>query len=48
MLTLRYMAALRFCLAMPIPKRIPDSDEIREQVALCRAWLVRQGLCSYL
>lgn len=26
--------------------RIPDSDEIREQVTLCRAWLVRQGLCS--
>ncbi len=26
--------------------RLPDSEEIREQVVLCRAWLVRQGLCS--
>lgn len=25
--------------------RLPDSEEIREQVGLCRAWLVRQGLC---
>ncbi len=26
--------------------RLPDSEEIREQVGLCRAWLVRQGLCA--
>lgn len=26
--------------------RLPDSEEIREQFVLCRAWLVRQGLCS--
>jgi len=26
--------------------RLPDSDEIHEQVELCRAWLVRQGMCS--
>lgn len=26
--------------------RLPDSEEIREQFELCRAWLVRQGLCS--
>ncbi len=26
--------------------RLPDSEEIRDQVGLCRAWLVRQGLCS--
>lgn len=25
--------------------RVPNSEEIREQVRLCRAWLVRQGLC---
>lgn len=27
--------------------RLPDSDEIREQVDLCRSWLVRQGMCSH-
>lgn len=26
--------------------RLPDLEEIRNQVELCRAWLVRQGLCS--
>ena len=26
--------------------RLPDSEEIREQFVLCRAWLVRQGFCS--
>jgi hypothetical protein len=26
--------------------RLPDSEEIREQVCLCRAWLVSQGLCA--
>jgi len=25
--------------------RLPNSEEIREQVGLCRAWLVRHGLC---
>ena len=26
--------------------RVPDSDEIREQLALCRTWLVSQSLCA--
>lgn len=26
--------------------RVPDSDEIREQLALCRAWLISQALCT--
>lgn len=26
--------------------RLPESEEIEEQFALCRAWLVRQGLCA--
>ena len=26
--------------------RLPDSEEIREQVMLCTNWLRRQGLCS--
>ena len=28
--------------------RLPDSEEIHEQVDLCRAWLVRQGYCLNL
>jgi hypothetical protein len=27
--------------------RIPDSAEVREQVALCHDWLVAQGLCAH-
>lgn len=26
--------------------RVPDSDEIREQLALCRTWLTSQALCA--
>ncbi len=26
--------------------RVPDSDEIREQLALCRTWLISKSLCA--